>query len=305
MLLKILKYVLIFFIFISTNCEKKPSLNENAQLLKSLLPENNEVSGWKLSSPLRFFQPENLWELINGAAEGYLVYGLKEMVISEFINEDTKKEMVIEIYQMEDNTNGFGIYSAERFPDNKFINIGTQGYEDNMVLNFWKDRYYIKLSGFESSPEYNKSLRDMAEVTSDKVSVDKGMPIFLSYFPQKGLIENSEKFISKDFLGHGFLMNGYMADYNIEDKEVKFFLIDNKNGEASKSSYEKYKEFINSTGKIVSSIDKIGDEGFIGEDRYYGIITVLKKGNIILGALGVDNKTVGLDLIKESLSKIG
>ncbi|NVM01720.1 MAG: hypothetical protein HWN67_05270 [Candidatus Helarchaeota archaeon] len=305
MSLKAFKFILIIIILILFNCEKKLELSENALKLKSFLPLNNEVSGWKLKSALRFFQADNLWELINGAAEGYLVYGFKEMVTSEFINENTKQEMVIEIYQMKDNNNGFGIYSAERHPDNEFIDIGTQGYTGNMVLNFWKDKYYAKIIGFESSPEVQESLKDLANIIDKKIPEEKKMPEFISYFPQKGLIKSSEKFVSRDFLGHGFLQNGYIADYNIDNKEVKFFFIDCEDEQSAKSSYDKYKGFIGDSGKIVSEIKNIGDEGFVGEDRYYGIITVLKKDKIILGALGVANKTTGLNLIKEALSKIG
>ena len=301
---KTFKFILIIIISILFNCEKKPALSENQQIFKSFLPTNNQVSGWKLKSEPRFYQADNLWELINGAAEGYLVYGFREMITSEFINENTEQEAVIEIYQMKDNNNGFGIYSSERYPDNKFIDTGTQGYEENMVLNFWKDKYYVKVLGFESSPEAQKLLKDMANIVDDKIPGEKKMPEFISYFPQNGLIKNSEKYVSRDFLGHAFLQNGYIADYNIDNKDVKFFFIDTQDEQSAKSSYDKYKGFIRDSGKIVSEIKNIGDEGFIGEDRYYGMITILKKDKIILGAIGVANKTTGLNLIKEALSKI-
>ena len=148
---KTFKFILIIIFSILLNCEKKPALSENKQILQSFLPVDNQVSGWKLKEESRFYQADNLWEIINGAAEGYIIYGFTEMITSEFINENTEQEAVIEIYQMKDNNNGFGIYASERYPDSKFIDIGTQGYEANMVLNFWKDRYYVKVLGFESS----------------------------------------------------------------------------------------------------------------------------------------------------------
>ena len=145
----------------------------------------------------------------------------------------------------------------------------------------------------------------MADIIDDNIPGEKNMPEFISYFPQNGLIKNSEKYVSKDFLGHAFLQNGYIANYIIDKKEVKFFFIDVQDEQSAKSSYDNYKEFIEESGKIVSAVNNIGDEGFVGEDRYYGIITVLKKGNIILGALGVANRATGLNLIKEALNKIG
>jgi len=304
-MLKYFKIFLVILIIISINCEKKPTLTENQQLIKSFLPQENQVSDWKLKSELRFFQAGNLWELIDGAAEGYISYGFQEMVTSEFINKNTKEEVIIEIYQMKDNANGFGIYSAERYPENKFLDIGTQGYESSMVLNFWKDKYYVKLSGFDTTASVQKSLNDLAFAIDNNIPAEKVMPKFISYFPQENIIKNSEKFIANSFLGHEFLKNGYTADYKIENKEVKFFFIDCENQETTKSSFEKYKDYIKTSGKITSVIKGTGDEGFVGKDNYYGIITIIKKGNIIMGVLGAPDQKVGLKLLKDALNNIG
>ena len=206
------------------NCEKAPQLSENQQLLFSLLPDKGEIPGWQLKENPRFFQADNLWELINGAAEGYLVYGFREMVTSVYTNESGEKEIVLEIYQMKDNNNGFGIYSSERYPDYSFLEIGSQGYESDMILNFWKDMYYIKMLGFDGTPDEKEIMKKAARIVDANIPAEKKMPEFLKYFPKTGLIKNSEKYISKDFLGHSFLSNSFIADYAINDSEVKYLI---------------------------------------------------------------------------------
>ncbi|MCK4965690.1 hypothetical protein KAS50_01590, partial [bacterium] len=258
-------------------CGNKSQLTQNQQLIYSLLPEKNEVAGMQLKEDPRFFQAENLWELINGAAEGYLVYGFQEMITSVFINESSQKEVVVEIYQMKNNVNGFGIYSSERYPDYTFLNIGAQGYGGNMVFNFWKDKYYVKLLGFDGTLEETNIMKDIAKIIDSKIQEEENIPEFIRRFPRTGLIQNSEKYISKDFLGHAFLKNSFIADYNIENTEVKFFFIDCADVQEAQTSYNRYKDFIGTTGKVDSKLSDLGDEGFVGKDSYYGTITVIRK----------------------------
>lgn len=304
MLRRIFVSSLALLLLFSITCEKKPQLTENQQELFSFLPDKNDLDGWQLKEEPRFFQAENLWELINGAAEGYLVYGFQEMVTSVFIDKSSQKEAVVEIYQMKDNKNGFGIYSSERYPDYTFLETGTQGYEGNMIFNFWKDKYYIKLLGFDGTPEEQEFMRNISKIIDSKIQAEKKVPEFIAYFPQTRLIKNSEKYIPKDFLGHTFLSNSFIADYAIDDSEAKYFFIDCPDEQTAQTSYNKYKEFIQSTGKVISSLPKPGDEGFVGKDSYYGTITILRKGTVITGALGVPNKSTGINLIKEALKNL-
>ena len=132
----------------------------------------------------------------------------------------------------------------------------------------------------------------------------KIIPEFIRRFPRTGLIRNSEKYISKDFLGHAFLKNSFIADYNIENTEVKFFFIDCADLQEAQTSYNRYKDFIGTTGKVDSKLSDLGDEGFVGKDSYYGTITVIRKNNVIAGALGVPKKSAGISLIKEVLNNL-
>ena len=60
---------------------------------------------------------ENLWELIDGAADGFVTYGVQEVVTADYAQAGTGYEAVIEVYQMKDPLNAYGKYSEERNPE--------------------------------------------------------------------------------------------------------------------------------------------------------------------------------------------
>ncbi|MFH1574022.1 MAG: DUF6599 family protein, partial [Acidobacteriota bacterium] len=86
------------------------------QQLASLLPGNNAVAGWSAADQPRFFGPGDLWEYINGAADGYLTYGFRQVVTAEYSHSETQSQAVIDIYRMQDPRNAFGIYTQELNP---------------------------------------------------------------------------------------------------------------------------------------------------------------------------------------------
>ncbi|MFW6159649.1 MAG: DUF6599 family protein, partial [Acidobacteriota bacterium] len=206
--------VLLWIFFMGTylfsgNMEKEAELD-------SILPY---PEGWQVSGEALRFHPENLFEYINGAAEIYLSYNFQELITAEYKEEESQASVSVEIYDMGSTENAFGIYSAERFMDSNFIPIGLQGYIEEGVLNFLVDRFYVKLFCFEGGDNSEEIMKGFAREICQRIGRTGNWPEVLSFFPQKNLISNSEKFILQNFLGYGFLHHGYLASYLKDELE--------------------------------------------------------------------------------------
>ncbi len=101
--------------------------------LQSLLPQ---VNNWTMTEEPSSYFPGTLFEFINGAAEIYLAYDFKKLTVTQYGRKGSTASMAVEIYEMSNETNAFGIYGAERYPDNNFIPIGIQGYVEEGMLNY-------------------------------------------------------------------------------------------------------------------------------------------------------------------------
>ena len=149
MIKKYVSFTLFFILFVSVS-HVTAVMTENAEdsSLHSLLPK---VNNWKFSEEPQNYIPGNLYEYINGAAEIYLAYDFKELIVGQYETEKTDDEasLGVEIYDMGSEKNSFGIYSAERFSESLFIPMGNQGYLEEGTLNYIVGKYYIKLLCFD------------------------------------------------------------------------------------------------------------------------------------------------------------
>jgi len=280
----------IFLVCLLILCLADPMLgrvaHEKEQSLKSLLPA---LEGLVSVEEPQTYYPENLYEYINGAAEIYLSYGFKELIVAEYKKSDTPDAISVEIYDMGDHKNSFGIYSAERYPDNEFVSIGTQGYLEEGALNFLVGRYYIKLLCYDCEDRAGEMLKAFSEEIVRRVEDKAGFPALLEAFPTEGRLLNSEKYILKNFMGYRFLHDGYLANYGIDGLSFDCFLIEGENPEEAQNMLQHYLE-----AKGPSNIQRVSS-GYQIKDRYYHNIYLALVKNYICGVMK----------IKEGHEKIG
>lgn len=254
------------------------SEEKNVSSLRSLLPE---VGSWRFSEAPNSYLPGTLFEYINGAAEIYLGYDFKELIVGQYKKKDGDCSLTLEIYDMGNEKNSFGIYSAERFPDNKFISIGNQGYLEEGTLNFIVGKYYVKLLCFECGQEADDILKLFSQEVANRVK-DKGrLPLILNFFPKEGLVANSEKFILHNFLGYSFLDSGYAADYKLGELAFECFFIEGTDAEDAEKMLDAY----------LKTKNKPDIQGMTGgyhiKDRYYHHIYLARIKNYICGVMKI------------------
>lgn len=249
-------------------------------LLKEVLPV---VEGMQSAGTPQTYFPETLFEYIDGAAEIYLSYDFKELIVAEYKKSGSSDSVAVEIYDMGNHKNSFGIYSAERYPDNEFLSLGTQGYVEEGTLNFLVGRYYVKLLCFDCGDRRDKWLRDFSEGIVNRVENKGGFPAYLKAFPQEGLIPNTEKFILRNVMGYKFLHNGYFVSYKMKELSFDCFLIEGENIDETADILKKYLE-----AKGSASVQKI-PLGFQIKDRYYHNIYLSQVDNILCGVMKISD----------------
>jgi hypothetical protein len=260
---------------------------EKSSGLITLLPE---VDTWNSTEKPESYYPENLFEYINGAAEIYLAYEFKELVVSQQQKDQSEKNVAVEIYDMGNETNAFGIYSAERYPDNKFIKMGIQGYIEEGTLNFLVGRYYVKLLCFECEDESEEILKEFSQKIVERVGKTGALPPLLEAFPPNGLQLNSESFVLRNFMGYSFLHNGYSAKYKSKDLEFDCFIAEGNDIPDAEKMLEKYLE-----AKKSQNVAKI-ELGYQVKDKYYHNIYISRVGKRLCGVIKIKDGSENLGL---------
>jgi hypothetical protein len=257
------------------------------------------VIGWKQSGEIQTFVPRTLFEYINGAADLYLSYDFQELKVAEYQN-DKKASVTVEVYRHKTPTQAFGIYSQERLANANFIDVGSQGYIENNVLNFLTGSYYVKISSYKTGAEDQEILLTFAKKVLQNLGERGSLPSILSSFPEEGKKKNSEKFINQNFLGYSFLHSAFTTDYELSGMKFKLFVIEGEGGNDCRDMVQKYLQQTGSPRKDVV-------EGrYTISDPYHGEIDLQWQRAYIWGILNLNNpdlRSKYLKLFEEGITR--
>jgi len=260
--------------------------------------QSPDIPGWKPSGDVQTFSPKTLYKYINGAADLYLASDFEELKVAEYVNEN-KASVIVEAYRHRTPRDAFGIYSQERLPDGNFLKIGAQGYIDKNILNFVYGTYYIKLNSFNTGAEDGELLQAIAKKVAVNLGERGGLPSILSDFPPEGKKGNSEKYITRNFLGYTFFNSVYTADYEVAGKAFKLFLIEAADKNECKSVIQKYLRQIKNPEREVT-------EGrYTVSDPHHGVIDLFWKGAYIWGAVDLADADLRSKQLKSFEANIG
>ena len=241
-----------------------------------------QLPGYKIKTGYPVYEPGNLWDFINGAADNYLTYGFVDLHVAEY--KKGKAVIKLEIYRHGSNTMAFGIYSSERSPSFRFVDIGAQGYIADGSINFFKGDYYVKIRTYSKKEKVLSAEEMLANRVASALPGGDAMPSMLLQFPSEGRKANEETYINESVLGHGFLNKAFKAVYQAGPDEFAIYISEGSSPEEVRKTAETY---IASTGM---SVAETGDSKFMITDGYNGTIFLAWKDKrlVIISGLAKD-----------------
>jgi hypothetical protein len=277
-----------------------PFLKAGESDMTKIFPEIKDMTKGKPD----MYTPDNLYEYINGAAEIFLSYDFQQLAAITYEN-PKKHSITIDVYRHSDARNGFGIYSQEKPTKGDFLQVGAQGYYEKGVFNFVKGSYYVKMSGFDLGDNDKSVLTAAAKDIARRLKGQDFLPLPVTCFPGKGMIENSEKYISQNFLGHSFLHSAFIAEYEETGEKFKIFIIQ----AADKNEANKIKEDYFKFAKSKNSEISVYKTFFRFLDPYYrsnGKMNIETRGKYAFGLFGDNMKRVRyyMEQMKNNLERL-
>ena len=182
---------------------------------KGVLPE---------TSP-EIFNPDNLYEKIDGQAELYLSAGFQRLKSQSFVKAD-KPDLWVDlfVYDMGNVQNAFAVFSMQRREECESIELGQFSCSLTGALFLVHGPYYVEIIASMGTAEASEMIRSIAENFIRENRVEEKPIVELSLFPRSNLIENSISMIPANAFGYDGLNRVFIANYRLVEKKVTAFI---------------------------------------------------------------------------------
>jgi hypothetical protein len=264
--------------------------------MAGLIPDPLPAQAVSQGTP-EFYHPDDLYKYMDGGADVFLFYDFKELLHQEF--KAKQADLTVDVFDMGTPLNAFGIYAAERAPLYHFIPVGTEGYQNEGILNFLQGRYYVKLTAFGDGAD--SVLDQFAHSLSAKMGDNGAFPELVQKMPQNHLIPRSEQYWPKAPLGHEFLSPGYMATYSLDNQNSMLLISVAANEQEAQQRMKTLDEHFRKTGQCAPA-PELGEGAIRASNSYEGKLIARTKGRYVILLF---NPVAGApEVLKEAMERL-
>jgi hypothetical protein len=232
-------------------------------------PTCSLVPGWTVHGKPRTYTADNLFEYMDGNAEGYILYNFQEM--QGITCKRGEVTFVIDISDMSDPDFSFGMFTSTRDLRQPAYPVGMGGQIVPRRLIFAKGKYYIEIA---ANPEgdHTAALKSWAAALDKSVPGTTLPPPALQWFPTAE--QQSLRLVPESVLGLRLLRRGYLAQYDFGKAFVAF----EDTAQSAADVMQKLRSRFGETTPVA-----VADEAFQATDRYLGRLCIFRKGRHIGG----------------------
>jgi hypothetical protein len=281
------------------------ALPEDATGVVRLLPQPGFAPGWKLDGPVRWFDPDNVFELIDGEAEMFFPYGFEALGAADYIHETREGRSVgAQVYRMRSLLDTFGIYSHYLYPEADAIAVGADGFIDDYQSMFYQDRYFVRLSAYGDPENNRKDLAACAGAISKLLPASKAAPAELGPLLGAEIVARSQRYIAKSLLGYAFFPRGLEAKSAAEGKPLRVFVVMTAAPQEAQEVLKQYLDYLKNAGAEFKWRGEGPSKYLVGNDPLHQGFALLPSGPNLIGCTGLkDNEGAAVAILMSIAEK--
>ncbi len=152
-----------------------------------------EVEGWKRSERIDIYNPDNLYEYINGGAELYISYQFRHVAARTYRREN-QPEIKVDVFDMGEAWGAFGVFAQSRETVDDFVGLGIESEYAAGLLTFWKDRYYVSILAYPENAQRKGLVKTLAGHLARAIPGKGAKPAIVDRLPVKGMVPESLRY---------------------------------------------------------------------------------------------------------------
>jgi hypothetical protein len=186
---------------------KGSALNSDKVNLQNLLPQ--EIDGWKAGVKDELYDPETIFDYIDGAGEVYRAYNF-ELLLARRFTKEGQPDIIADLFKMASSKDAFGVFTHDLEGDDAGIGQGST-YKGGL-LSFWKGDIFVSLYSEDETEEAKNALFALGKIVASSIQEAGEMPDIVFLLPKENLLEKSAHYFHNHLiLNYHF----YVSDENI------------------------------------------------------------------------------------------
>ncbi len=227
----------LFLLLLLTGCTGQPAR------LTDLLPKTGVVPDWKLAEEARVYNRDNLFDMVDGQADAFFVYGFEQVAVQRYQN-PAGTVLEVALWQLATPADAYGLFTsglagepATVCPTKETTSCREADIDPSRRLAFWQDRYFGQVYGRQQMADAD--LQAFARAVAVSLPSGGERPALVNRLPQAGLVERSFIFFheeisiqtqvwlgGKNILGLSHQTNGLLAQYDLDGTTAHLLLIE-------------------------------------------------------------------------------
>lgn len=272
------------------------------QSLQYLLPEAPE--NWKQDGQAQFYNRETLYDYIDGGAELYISYGFDSVISTRFIHPDYG-EIRVEIFDMVEAKNAFGVFTHTRTSDQATFGNGSQYFTGAQI--FWKGQYFVTVIADDENEEIKYAIKNLSEKIDSRIQTSGQKPPIVNILPTEKLAADGYIYFHHYIWLNAFYFISSENILNISDQTDAVMA---KYGEQSHRSYLLIIDY--KTPELATEATNLFVDNYFGKktkDNYISIedgtwVGYTKSNNFFIAVFNAGSRKDAQKLIEKSLANI-
>jgi hypothetical protein len=291
------RYLLVSTVIVTILVFITASVSSEAE--EALFLKQSFSGGFTLKEPVRFYNPGDLYEYINGQAVYYMSYGFKRLEHGVYTIDD--KEYIVDVYELASRLSAFGAYRQQRDSEAENADIGVECAVLDYLTTLYKGKYYIEIIPAGTGSEDPQTMKKLAAQVTEMVPGETDLPPEVNLFPEENLIEGSERYVDENLLSYSVMGNGLTAHYKQPgDSDLRVFLALPEDTAAAKKVYDGFLEKIEDTS--LRKLEKA--QGIKGTTPYRGTAIMYLRDRFVFGCLSVQDEEYARTVLEALYEKL-
>jgi hypothetical protein len=261
-----------------------------------IVPGSQEIAGFRQFNQARRYTKENLYEHVDGHAEYFISAGFTGLTVTEYIASGSvakQAEIQTEVFDMGKSIQAFGVLADESGENAPPVSVGAMGFKTSGGINFFRGRYYVKITAFSPGTPVLKFAKGFA----DTISTGQGSFEVFSKFPNLGK-SGKTRFVKESYRGLDFLHNVIEQEYSLGNKKIKVALVTGS-GQEMKALQSSFLDYFKKYAIPYEKIEKSGKEVYRVSDKYEGNWFLIPTHDAIYSVFGTEDEGILQFFVKE------